>query len=60
AFTRMVLEMPADKSWKYATKKPEFDPLDADNAKQMRTPYGNYGPRSMPTAIEWMKNNGII
>jgi hypothetical protein len=60
AFTRMVLEMPADKSWKYATKKPEFDPLNADNAKQMRTPYGNYGPKSMPTAIEWMKNNGVI
>jgi hypothetical protein len=60
AFTRMVLEMPADKDWKYAAKKKDFDPYQTDNARQMRTPHLSIGPKSMPTAIEWMKQNGVI
>ncbi|MDP2271345.1 MAG: hypothetical protein Q8K32_11480 [Archangium sp.] len=59
AFTRMVLEMPADKNWKYATKK-KFDIYGTDNVRQARTFNASFGPKSMPTAIEWMTKNGII
>ncbi len=59
AFTRMVLEMPADKNWKYATKK-KVDLYQTDNVRQARSLTASFGPKSMPTAIEWMKNNGVI
>lgn len=59
AFARMVLEMPADKNWKYATKK-KFDFYNTDTVRQGRAFNASIGPKSMPTAIEWMRDNEIV
>lgn len=75
ALVKMVLKMPADsKTWSYASKTtnvtfdkpvlgiPAGTPLGTDSPLVIELSNNpiKLGPKSLPTAIEWMRRNGII
>jgi hypothetical protein len=52
----MVKDMPVDKDWNYAPKK--GDKLDTSQGRG-KAGAVYIGPKSIPTAVEWMKAQKI-